>query len=101
MIFSIQTFLENYFHHRGLRDTSQYAVALATLYDRKRRGSTVGEFLTAMRQLRTSFYKRNEHVSRATFEKSVLSLLDNEFKKKESFSSQRQSQQELRPRDSA
>lgn len=98
MIFSIQTFLENYFHRCGLKDTSQYAVTLATLYDRQRQGSTVSNFLAAMKLLRTGFYKRNEHLQRVVFEKKILGLLDAEFKKKEFSSSQRPSRRELKLR---
>jgi hypothetical protein len=96
MVFSIQVFLENYFHSRGLKDSTQYAVSLASLYDRKRYDRSSSEFLSAMRLLRTSFFKRNENLHRDTFEKKILDLLDNEFKKKELFSSQRQSRQGLK-----
>lgn len=101
MIFSIQRFLEDYFHRCGFSDTDQYAVSLATLYDRKRQSKTAPDFLSAMKQLRTAFYRRNERVQRAAFEKKILTLLDNEFKKKESSSSQRRSRPELKLRASA
>jgi hypothetical protein len=101
MIFSVQRFLEDYFHRCGFGDTDQYAVSLATLYDRKRQLKTVPAFLSAMKHLRTGFYKRNERLQRAAFEKKLLTLLDSEFKKKELFSSQRRSRQELKLRASA
>ncbi len=84
MIFSIQRFLEDYFHRCGFGDTDQYAVSLATLYDGRRQVKTVPSFLSAMKQLRTAFYKRNGRLQRAAFEKRLLTLLDSEFKKKSS-----------------
>jgi hypothetical protein len=100
MIFEIQRFLENYFHRCGFSDTDQYAVNLATLYDRKRHVKTGPFFLAAMKQLRTTFYRKNEQIRREAFEKKILSLLDREFKKKEYSSSQKQSPQELKLRAS-
>jgi len=97
MIFSIQTYLEDYFNRRGLGDPDQYAVALARLYDRERHRKTGPTFLTAMKRIRTVFYKRNDHVQRDTFDRKMLTLLDSKFKKKDSSSSQKQSQKELKP----
>jgi hypothetical protein len=98
MIFSIQTYLEDYFNRRGLGDSDQYAVALAKLYDRDRQGKTAPEFLSAMKRIRTVFYKRNDRVQRDTFDSRMLALLDNKFKKKDYFSFHERSQKELRPR---
>jgi len=97
MIFSIQSYVENYFNRRGLDVPDQYAVALATLYDRQRLGKTTTEFLSAMRRVRTVFYKRNDHIQRDTFDRRMLALLDSRFKKKDCSSSQRQSPQRLKP----
>jgi len=96
MIYSIQTYLENYFDQCGLRDVDQYAVGLATLYDGQRRGRTPGAFLDAMRRIRTGFYKRNSQMQRPAFERRILSLLDRKFKKKVCSSSQTPSRRELR-----
>jgi hypothetical protein len=96
MIFAIQTYLEDYFNRRGLSDPDQYAVALARLYDRGRHGKTIPEFLSAMKRVRTVFYKRNDHVQRDTFDRKMLALLDTRFKKKGCSSSQRQSPRELK-----
>ena len=100
MIFAIQRFLENYFHRCGFNDSDQYAVHLATLYNRKRHAKTGPFFLAAMKQLRTTFYRKNQQIRREAFEKKILILLDREFKKKESFSSRKQSPQELKLRAS-
>src|SRR5713101_2451342 len=98
MIYSIQSYLENYFNRCGLADPDQYAVSLAKLYDRQRHGKTAPAFLSAMRRIRTVFYNQNEHTQRPVFERRMLTLLDTKFKKKESSSSQRQSPKGLRLR---
>jgi hypothetical protein len=85
MIFSIQTYLEDYFNRRGLRDADQYAVALSKLYDRERHAKTAPDFLAAMKRIRTIFYKRNDHIQRDTFDHKMLALLDSKFKKKRLF----------------
>lgn len=96
MIFSLQTYVEDYFNRRGLSDVDQYAVALAKLYDRERHGKSQPAFLAAMKRIRTVFYKRNDRIQRDAFERQMLSLLDNKFKKKDYSSPQRQSQKELK-----
>jgi hypothetical protein len=96
MIFEIQSYIEDYFSHRGLEDTDQYAVALARLYDRQRHGKTAPAFLSGMRRIRTVFYKRNDRVERDSFDRKMLALLDGRFKKKDYSSSQRQSPRGLR-----
>jgi len=97
MIFSIQTYLEDYFNRRGLADPDQYAVTLARVYDRERHGKAVPVFLAAMKRIRTSFYRRNDHVQRETFERKLLTVLDSRFKKKDCSTSQRRSPKELKP----
>lgn len=82
MIFSIQRYLEDYFHRRNLEDMDQYAVSLANLYDRERRGMKEDEFLRSVRRLRTVFFKKNSHVDRGRFERNLLGALDRRFKKK-------------------
>jgi len=97
MIFSIQTYLEDYFNRRGLSDPDQYAVSLAKLYDHERHGKSSTIFLAAMKRVRTAFYKRNDHIERSAFEPKLLTALDSRFKKKDCSSSQARSQKELRP----
>jgi hypothetical protein len=97
MIFSIQSYVEDYFNRRGLADPDQYAVALARLYDTGRQGKTPSEFLSAMKRLRTVFYKRNDHVERDTFDRRMLALLDSRFKTKDCSSFQEQSPKRLKP----
>ena len=101
MIFSIQTYLEDYFNRRGLGDPDQYAVSLARLYDRERHAKSASAFLAAMKRVRTVFYRRNDRIDRATFEGKLLAVLDSRFKKKDCSSSQKRSPRELRPRAAA
>ena len=101
MIYSIQSYLENYFNRCGLTDNDQYAVSLARLYHRQRHGKTVPAFLSAMKRIRTIFYRQNANAQRPKFERKMLTLLDTKFKKKEFFSSQRPSPKELKLRASA
>lgn len=79
MIYSIQSYLENYINRCGLADPDQYAVNLAKLYDCQRHGKTVPAFLFAMKRIRTVFYKRNQHTQRPAFERRILTLLDSKF----------------------
>jgi hypothetical protein len=101
MIFSIQTYLEDYFRNRGLQDTDQYAVSLARLYDRDRLAKSDTAFLSTMKRIRTIFYRRNSQIERDSFDVKMLSLLDAKFKKKDCSSHQRQSQIKLKHPDAA
>jgi hypothetical protein len=96
MIFSIQRCLEDYFNRCGCDDPDLYAVSLAQLFDSERGGKTAPEFLSAMKRIRTVFYKRNNQLQRSTFERKILTFLDSRFKKKDHSSSQRQSPKELK-----
>jgi hypothetical protein len=82
MIFSLQRFVEDYLQHRGLRDVDQYAVKVSNLYARERRRKTNKLFLQTIRRIRTVFYRNNSQLDRPSFEKSLVSVLDNQFKKK-------------------
>jgi len=84
MIFSVQRFLEDYFGRRGLHDLDQYAVSLANLYDQERGGKSQNSFLQSVHRLRTVFYRNNHQLNRIGFEKSIVALLDDRFKKKAS-----------------
>jgi len=101
MIFSIQRYLEDYFHRRGLQDPDQYAVSLAHLYDGERSGKNPAEFLRAMKRMRTAFYRTNANLAREKFSRDLLALLDTKFKKKRYSSSQPQSQRELKRPEAA
>jgi len=82
MIFSLQRFVEDYLQQRGLRDVDQYAVKFANLYNRERRKKPDKSFLQAIHRIRTVFYRNNSQLDRVGFEKSLVSILDKQFKKK-------------------
>jgi hypothetical protein len=79
MIFSIQRQLEDYFERRNLADVDQYAVALANLYHNRRIETSEAEFLRAMRNLRTVFYRNNRDLERSEFDRALLRWLDSRF----------------------
>jgi hypothetical protein len=81
VVFSIQRFLEDLFARGRHDDPDQYAIALANLYDRRRREGSREDFLGAMRKLRTSFFRVNG-LDRSDFEERLAKLLDQRFKKK-------------------
>jgi len=83
MIFAVQRFLEDYFSKRGLHDPDQYAVSLANFYYRKRKVTSGKSFLQFAHRIRTAFYRTNHQVDRVVFEKTIVALLDDRFKKKE------------------
>jgi len=82
MIFSLQRFIEDHLQRRGLRDVDQYAVRLANIYSRERGRKADKPFLEAVHRIRTVFFKNNSELDRSTFERSLVSLLDSQFKKK-------------------
>lgn len=82
MIFAVQRFLEDYFSKRGLHDPDQYAVSLANFYYRKRKVTSGKSFLQFAHRIRTAFYRTNHPVDRVVFEKTIVALLDDRFKKK-------------------
>jgi hypothetical protein len=82
MIFSLQRFVEDHLQRRGLRDVDQYAVKLANTYGRERRKKADKPFLEAVHRIRTIFFKNNSQLDRRSFERSLVSLLDKQFKKK-------------------
>jgi hypothetical protein len=81
MIFSIQRFLEDRFHRRGLTDVDQFAVSLANFYDSHRQGRTQEEFSRAARRLHTAFFRNNRELRRDEFVLDLVRQLDRRFKK--------------------
>ncbi len=82
MIFSIQRDLEDFFNRCGFADPDQYSVAVARLYDQERPAKSANAFLASMHRIRTAFFRANNRLHRATFERRVLTRLDSKFKKK-------------------
>lgn len=82
MIFTIQRYVEDYFAAKGFRDTDQYAVKVANLYDTYRDPTeSLDEFSRRMRRIRTAFFANNR-VERKAFEAQFLARLDRSFLKK-------------------
>ena len=67
---------------RGVPDSDQYSVRVASLYFEKREGNTYEDFLTKMRSVRTVSFKNAPTVDRSKFEKLLLKQLDGKFTKK-------------------
>jgi hypothetical protein len=101
MIFAVQRCLEDYFNQCGCPDPDLYALTLAELFDKERGRKSTKQFLSAMRRIRTIFYRRNNQLERDSFERKVLGLLDTRFKKKDQNSSHAASQKELKRRATA
>jgi len=81
VVFSIQRFLEDLFARGRHDDPDQYAIALANLYDRRRRVGSRRDFADAMRAVKTAFFRANG-LNRAEFETHLVEALDRRFKKK-------------------
>ena len=80
MIFSIQRFLEDHFERRGLTDVDQYAVRVASVFDRV--GSRTSEETLAreLGRLRTAFFRRNHDLDRKEFEARLAATLRRRFR---------------------
>lgn len=83
MIFSIQRYLEDYFEQRGLSNTDQYAIQIASLYDQLHVNSSEEDVLKAMHSVHTIFFRNNASLNRVQFERDLLSRLNIQFKKKD------------------
>lgn len=81
MNFSVQSYIEDYFHQRNLRVHDNYAVRLASLFVSRRVGAKEPEFLAMMRRISTVFYANNSGLSRVDFEQKLLKHLDAQFRK--------------------
>lgn len=84
MLFTIQTYLEDYLQKRNVTDPDSYAVRIANLYYRGRASMPRAQFLSALRRVRTLLFTTNAITDRSRFELELLSRLDNRFKKKAS-----------------
>ncbi len=82
MLFTIQTYLEDYLSSRNLIDPDGYAVRLANLYFYQRSSVAAPQFLRKVRRINTALFVSNGIRSRAEFESSLVCRLDSRFKKK-------------------
>ncbi len=81
MLFTIQTYLEEYLSNRNMADSDGYAVRLANLYFYYRSNTEDALFLNKVRHIRTIFFLNNGIKERKDFEQSLIRRLDNRFKK--------------------
>jgi len=82
MLFTVQTYLEDYLRRRNINDADGYGVRLANLYFHSRSEMDTDEFLRKVRRIKTVVFVNNDIEDRAEFEKSLIGLLDKQFKKK-------------------
>jgi hypothetical protein len=82
MLFTIQTYIEEYLNKRNMKDPDGYAVRLANLYFYHRTKTEDTLFLTKIRRIRTVIFVNNNVLNRNEFELSLIHRLDNRFKKK-------------------
>lgn len=82
MLFTIQTFLEDYLSRRNISDPDGYAVRVANLYYHDRASMETNAFSRRMRRVRTLLFINNSGIKRAEFENELLARLDKKFKKK-------------------
>lgn len=81
MIFSLQHYIEDYFHRRNLSDVDQYAVRVANCFV-DRMEETDDQLLKSVHRIRTIFFQNNSHLNRQEFEANLASMLRSRFKKK-------------------
>lgn len=82
MLFTIQTYLEDYLQKRNIADPDSYAVRVANLYYQNRASLPGAKFLGALHSLRTLLFITNHISDRPQFESDLLRRLDSRFKKK-------------------
>lgn len=82
MLFTIQTYLEDYLRRRNIIDTDGYAVRLANIYFHHRALMEAGRFLQRIKRVRTVMFTNNAIDNRSDFERVLIDTLDKRFKKK-------------------
>ena len=82
MLFTIQTYLEEYFSKRNMADSDGYAVSLANLYFYQRSTTEDTLFLSKVGHIKTVFFVNNGIRGRKDFEQSLIRHLDYKYKKK-------------------
>lgn len=82
MLFTIQSYLEEYLINHNIDDNDGYAVHLANLYFYHRFDSTDKAFLNRVGRIRTVLFINNGIKNRKDFENALIHRLDINFKKK-------------------
>jgi len=83
MLFTIQTYLEEYFIKRNMVDSDGYAVRLANMYFYHRSNTEDALFNVKVGRIRTVIFLNNNIEDRKSFEKSLIRHLDKKYKKKQ------------------
>lgn len=82
MLFTIQTYIEEYLSNRNMTDSDGYAIHLANLYFYHRSNTEDALFLNKVGRIRTILFLNNAIGNRKGFELALIHRLDNKFKKK-------------------
>lgn len=82
MLFTIQTYLEEYLGKRNMVDSDGYAVRLANLYFYHRSNTDEALFFSRVGHIRTVLFLNNGIKDRKEFEQFLIRRLDNKYKKK-------------------
>lgn len=82
MLFSIQTYIEEYLIKRGIQDSDGYAIKLSNLFFYQYEELDELIFLKKVTNIRTVLFKNNNISNRSEFEQQIIIRLKNEFKKK-------------------
>ncbi len=81
MIFSVQRFLEDHFERRGFTDVDQYAVRVASVFDRLGPRASEETLARKLGRLRTAFFRRNHDLDRKDFEARLAATLRRRFQR--------------------
>lgn len=82
MLFTIQTYLEEYLNKRNMVDSDGYTVRLANLYFYQRSNTEDVLFYRKVGHIKTVLFLNNGIKDRKEFEQSLIHRLDMKFKKK-------------------
>jgi len=82
MLFTIQTYLEEYLNNRNCIDSDGYAVRLANIYFYDRSSTDSPQFFNKVGRIKTVLFVNNNIGNRKGFEKTLINRLDKRFKKK-------------------
>ncbi len=82
MLFTIQTYLEEYLSKRNMVDSDGYAIRLANLYYYYRSNTEDALFFSKVGHIKTVLFLNNSIENRKEFEQSLIRRLDNKYKRK-------------------
>lgn len=82
MLYTIQTYLEDYLRRLSYQYTDNFAVEIAKIYYAKRIELDDEELIKIINEIKTSFYVNNRIENREEINRLIISRLDSRFKKK-------------------